>query len=83
MVQVAFILWDVVTQREIVGGEGEVMSAGVGRMSHKIADYVFEAWTGDEGYFDTGSFMLKKAARSQTGSRDWRSWIRMATATPT
>ena len=53
MVQVAFILWDVVTQREIVGGEGEVMSAGVRRMSHKIADYVFEAWTGDEGYFDT------------------------------
>ena len=53
MVQVAFILWDVVTQREIVGGAGEVMSAGVRRMSHKIADYVFEAWTGDEGYFDT------------------------------
>ena len=53
MVQVTFILWDVITQREIVGGEGEVGEAGVRRMSHKIADYVFEAWTGDEGYFDT------------------------------
>lgn len=53
MVQVVFILWDVVTQREIVAGEGEVIEAGVRRMSHQIADLVFESWTGDEGYFDT------------------------------
>ena len=53
MVQVVFILWDVVTQKEIVAGEGEVIEAGVRRMSHQIADLVFEAWTGDQGYFDT------------------------------
>lgn len=53
MVQVVFILWDVVTQREIVAGNGEVIEAGVRRMSHQIADLVFEAWTGDQGYFDT------------------------------
>lgn len=53
MVQVVFILWDVVTQRPIVSASGEVVEAGVRRMSHQIADLVFEAWTGDEGYFDT------------------------------
>ena len=53
VVQVQFILWDIAAQNDIVGGQGEVMSAGVRRMSHKIADYVFKAWTGDDGYFDT------------------------------
>lgn len=53
MVEVVFILWDVVTQREIVAGEGEVSDVGIRRISHQIADLVFESWTGDEGYFDT------------------------------
>jgi TolB protein len=53
MVQVDFILWDVVTEREIIAGEGEVSEAGLRRISHQIADLVFESWTGDAGYFDT------------------------------
>lgn len=53
LVEVVFILWDVVTQREIVAGDGETPTSGVRRISHQIADLVFESWTGDEGYFDT------------------------------
>ena len=52
-IDVSFILWDVVTQQEIVAGEGEVAERGLRRVSHQIADYVFESWTGDKGYFDT------------------------------
>ena len=53
MIEVVFILWDVVTEREIIAGEGEVSEAGLRRISHQIADLVFESWTGDTGYFDT------------------------------
>ena len=53
MIQIVFILWDVVTEREIIAGEGEVSEAGLRRISHQIADLVFESWTGDSGYFDT------------------------------
>jgi len=53
MVEVVFILWDVVTQREIVAGDGETPTGGIRRISHQIADLVFESWTGDKGYFDT------------------------------
>jgi len=53
MIQIVFILWDVVTEREIIAGEGEVSSAGLRRVSHQIADLVYESWTGDSGYFDT------------------------------
>ena len=53
MIEVVFILWDVVTEREIIAGEGEVSELGLRRISHQIADLVFESWTGDTGYFDT------------------------------
>jgi len=53
MIEVVFILWDVVTEREIIAGEGQVSEAGLRRISPQIADLVFESWTGDRGYFDT------------------------------
>jgi TolB protein len=53
LIEIVFILWDVVSQREIVAGEGVVSSEGVRRISHQIADLVYESWTGDSGYFDT------------------------------
>ena len=52
-IEVVFILWDVVTQQAIVAGEGEVAERGLRRIAHQIADYAFESWTGDQGYFDT------------------------------
>lgn len=53
MIEVEFILWDVVTEREIAAAGGEVSEAGLRRISHQIADLVFESLTGDTGYFDT------------------------------
>ena len=53
MIQIVFILWDVATEREIIAGSGEVSSAGLRRISHQLADLVYESWTGDSGYFDT------------------------------
>jgi TolB protein len=52
-IEVAFALWDVATEREITAGNGAASSEGLRRISHQIADYVYEAWTGDKGYFDT------------------------------
>ena len=53
MIEVVFVLWDVVTEQALVAGEGEVAERGLRRISHQISDYVFESWTGDQGYFDT------------------------------
>ena len=53
IISLDFILWDVVTEREIIAGEGKVIKEGLRRISHQIADVVFESWTGDKGFFDT------------------------------
>lgn len=53
MLQVEFVLWDVVTQKDITQGNGNSDPAGLRQLSHKIADYVYEEFTGDTGYFDT------------------------------
>jgi TolB protein len=53
MLQVEFVLWDVVTQKDITQGSGNSDPAGLRQLSHKIADYVYEEFTGDTGYFDT------------------------------
>ncbi|MDC1382451.1 Tol-Pal system beta propeller repeat protein TolB [Candidatus Puniceispirillum sp.] len=53
MLQVEFVLWDVVIQRNITGGGGNADQAAIRRISHQIADFVYEEFTGDTGYFDT------------------------------
>jgi TolB protein len=53
MLQVEFVLWDVVIQRNITGGGGNADQNAVRRISHQIADFVYEEFTGDRGYFDT------------------------------
>jgi TolB protein len=53
MLQVEFVLWDVVIQRNITGGGGNADQNAVRRISHQIADFVYEEFTGDSGYFDT------------------------------
>ena len=51
--QVEFALWDVVSQRSITEGGGSADPAGLRRIAHQIADFVYEEFTGDTGYFDT------------------------------
>ena len=53
MMQVEFVLWDVVIQRNITGGGGNADQNAIRRISHQIADFVYEEFTGDRGYFDT------------------------------
>ena len=50
---VEFVLWDVVTGQPIASAEGEADSNGIRRIAHQIADFVYEEFTGDIGYFDT------------------------------
>jgi len=51
--QVEFVLWDVITQRNITSGAGNATPDGLRQLAHKIADFVYEEFTGDSGYFDT------------------------------
>ena len=51
--QVEFVLWDVVTERDLSSGTGSADPNALRQLSHKIADLVYEEFTGDSGYFDT------------------------------
>ena len=53
MLQVEFVLWDVVIQRNMTAGGGNADQSGLRRLAHRIADFVYEEFTGDSGYFDT------------------------------
>ena len=66
MLQVEFVLWDVVIQRNITAGGGNADQSGLRRLAHQIADFVYEEFTGDSGYFDT---QVVYVAESGTQSR--------------
>ncbi len=51
--QVEFVLWDVVTERDLTSGAGSADPDAMRQLSHKIADLIYEEFTGDTGYFDT------------------------------
>ena len=51
--QVEFVLWDVITERDLSSGSGSADPDALRQLSHKIADLVYEEFTGDSGYFDT------------------------------
>ena len=53
LLQVEIALWDVVSQRRITEGGGSADQAGLRRIAHQIADFVYEEFTGDSAYFDT------------------------------
>ena len=53
LLQIEFVLWDVIAQRDITSGESSTDTAGLRRLSHQIADFVYEEFTGDSAYFDT------------------------------
>ena len=51
--RIEFVLWDVVTGRDLSSGTGTADPNSLRQLSHKIADLVYEEFTGDSGYFDT------------------------------
>jgi len=52
-IEVSFILWDIVSEKDIAGEVFEVQEKLWRRVAHKIADKIYERITGDRGYFDT------------------------------
>ena len=53
LLEIEFVLWDVVTKRNITEGSGQADMQGLRRIAHQIADFVYEEFTGDTPYFDT------------------------------
>lgn len=51
--EVSFIIWDIIAERDIAGEVMEVPERMWRRAAHKIADAIYERVTGDKGYFDT------------------------------
>lgn len=64
--QVEFKLWDVVAQREMTEGGGSAGRAGLRRLSHQIADFVYEEFTGDTAYFDTQIVYVSESGPPET-----------------
>lgn len=52
-IEISFILWDIVAEKDIAGEVFEVPQQLWRRAAHKIADKIYERVTGDKGYFDT------------------------------
>ncbi len=67
ILQVEFVLWDIISQRNITEGGGSADQAGIRRIAHQIADFVYEEFTGDSAYFDTQIVYV-----SESGARDRR-----------
>lgn len=63
-IEVSFMLWDIVANKDIAGEVFELSEKLWRRGAHKIADKVYERVTGDAGYFDT-----KVAYISETGPK--------------
>ncbi len=61
-----FRLWDVVQAKDL-GGQGYVVpQADLRLAAHKIADYIYEALTGEKGIFSTRLAYITKAANRHT-----------------
>jgi len=52
-IQVKFILWDPVLEREMISESFELSEKLWRRVAHKIADQIYKKITGYEGYFNT------------------------------
>ena len=65
--QLEFKLWDVVTQKDLTEGGGSADPAGLRRIAHKVADFVYVEFTGDKKYFDTKIVYI-----SESGPQDKR-----------
>ncbi|HEX3701609.1 MAG TPA: Tol-Pal system beta propeller repeat protein TolB [Phenylobacterium sp.] len=61
--KVAFRLWDVPAEQQLLGQEDTASPDNWRRVAHKIADAVYERLTGEKGYFDTRVVFVAEAGR--------------------
>jgi TolB protein len=64
---VEFRLYDVLSQRELVGKRFAAEAVDWRRLAHRVADQVYERLTGEKGYFDTQIVFV-----DETGPKDRR-----------
>ena len=55
---------------------GSADPAGLRRIAHQIADFVYEEFTGDTGYFDTQIVYVSESGPQNRRSSVWPLWIR-------
>ncbi len=51
--KVKFLLWDVFAERDVIGFEYKITPDSWRKVAHMISDDIYEALTGETGYFDT------------------------------
>ncbi|THD77192.1 MAG: Tol-Pal system protein TolB [Phenylobacterium sp.] len=61
--KVAFRLWDVAAEKQLLGQEFTASPENWRRVAHKISDAVYENLTGEKGYFDTRVVFVAEAGR--------------------
>jgi TolB protein len=64
---VEFRLYDVLSQRELVGKRFAAEAVDWRRLAHRVADQIYERLTGEKGYFDTQIVFV-----DETGPKDRR-----------
>ena len=76
-IRIDFRLWDVFAEREVVGPDGrpvafayETTPDNWRRIAHRISDRIYEALTGERGYFDTRIvFVSESGPRTRRAKR--------------
>ncbi|WP_438263822.1 Tol-Pal system beta propeller repeat protein TolB [Asticcacaulis aquaticus] len=68
--QVDFRLWDIFSEKQLLGMSLTATPENWRRIAHKIADAIYEKLTGEEGYFDTRIvFVAESGARGKRVKR--------------
>ena len=58
-----FRLWDIFAQAQVIGLQFTTTPKNFRRMGHMIADAIYKALTGEDGYFDTRVVFISEEAR--------------------
>lgn len=63
--EVSFILWDTISEQQIVSQTYNVPHRLWRKLSHKISDQIYQRVTGDKGYFDTKIVFIAQSGNAK------------------